>query len=160
MIIIEGADCTGKTTLAEKLCDYYGHKNLTHYSNHDHELMLNHIRSANFGSNEIVDRLHLSEIPYSMYYRHVTPQYDSVIEIERERKYYNHPVILCVPQYPKAVESWRKRVGEELIKTPRVYHEIYNWYKDKTHLYCPDLITYDYARDDFDTLLEKLDEKF
>ena len=41
MIILEGCDCTGKTTLAEKLSAKYN-ASVTHYSKHDENVMMAH----------------------------------------------------------------------------------------------------------------------
>ena len=74
MIILEGPDCSGKSTLAEKLSDRYNSR-ITHYTHHDRMGMLQHAVNGQTGVDEIVDRFHYSEIPYSLYYRDVYPDY-------------------------------------------------------------------------------------
>lgn len=160
MIILEGADGTGKSTLADELCKMYDHNNRTHYSSHMPNEMLIHAQQGRLGPNEIVDRFHLSEIPYSMYYRHSEPDYRTVFDIEKECRYRNHLVILCVPNLAVSFHHWESRPEVEIVKDRKTYERIYDWYAEKMRGYCPNHITYDYTNDSLDELRSKIDAYF
>ena len=158
MIILEGCDCTGKTTLAEKLSAEY-ETPITHYSKHDNDGMITHALQCEPGTGEIVDRFHMSEIPYSMYFRHEVPQYDSVKEIDlilRDRKCLQ---IICVPPWVNVKQYWSDRKEEEIIKNLEILHSIYMWYKNKSQAFSSFQVwQYNYILTPFESLCEKIDE--
>ena len=160
MIILEGADCTGKTTLANKLIEHFDlDKNFTHYSEHKPETMLNHAKTSLPGIEEIVDRFHLSEIPYSMYHRHETPDYDSVADIGLELRDGINMIIVCVPPWVQVAKFWGERKDEELIKNMIVLRNIYQWYRLKSQAFSPQPVwKYDYTmvsdKDLFNTITD------
>lgn len=157
MIILEGCDCTGKTTLAEKLSAKYD-AHITHYSKHDNDGMKTHALLCEPGTDEIVDRFHMSEIPYSMYFRHEVPQYDSVKEIDlilRDRKCLQ---IVCVPPWPNVKTCWEDRKNEELVQSLNALHGIYMWYKEKSQAFSSFQVwQYDYIMTSFDDLCIEID---
>ena len=164
MIILEGADCTGKTTLAEKLSEEYDSP-ITHYTKHEGEKMLTHAIYGKPGTGEIVDRFQLSEIPYSMYYRHEIPVYEEVASIGKQLRGGTHLMILCSPPWEVVKSEWEKRVDLEVIKNVQQLHQIYMWYKDKAQAFLPFPIWYyDYTRTHSDLLIlsikEWIDEQF
>ena len=67
LIILEGVDGTGKTTLARKLYDQYGYRILKRNAPNGHPLVeyTASIEAAN-GANVVCDRWHLGEAVYSV----------------------------------------------------------------------------------------------
>ena len=157
MIILEGVDCSGKSTLAEKLSAKYDAP-ITHYSKHEEENMLKHALLSKPGTGEIVDRFHLSEIPYTMYYRHGVPQYDSVIKIDLALRETKCLQIVCTPPWTVVKEHWENRKEDELIQSIDALHGIYMWYRDKSQAFSSFQVwNYDYTRTSFDSLCEEID---
>ena len=157
MIILEGCDCTGKSTLAEKLSVKY-EAPITHYSRHEPEEMTNHIKVSAPGTGEIADRFCMSEIPYSMYFRHIIPDYDSVRDIDLLIRAGNNLQIICVPPWPIVKELWEARRSDELVQSLQSLHGIYTWYQDKSHAFSSSqLWKYDYTVTSFDNLCEQID---
>jgi len=158
VIILEGCDCTGKTTLAEKLSAFYNAP-VTHYSKHDEDVMMEHAIRSKRGTDEIVDRFHMSEIPYSMYFRHTIPEYDSVAKIDltlRDRKCLQ---IVCVPPWLNVKAYWEDRQDEEIIQSLGTLHDIYMWYMDKSQAFSSFQVwKYDYIITSFDDLCTKINE--
>lgn len=158
MIILEGCDCTGKTTLADKLSVTYD-ASVTHYSKHDEDAMMEHAGRCKTGTDEIVDRFHMSEIPYSMFFRHTIPKYESVKDIDlvlRERKCLQ---IICIPPWNNVKTYWEDRKDTELIKNLGVLHNIYMWYKDKSMAFSSFQVWhYDYILTSFDDLCVEINE--
>lgn len=156
MIILEGVDCSGKTTLMTNLDNRFTVKN-SHYSAHDEQAMLEHAEMALPGSKEVVDRFHLSEIPYSMYYRHEPPRYESVAKIDLALRDGENLVIVCCPPWPDVKLEWEKRRDEELIQNVHALHSIYMWYRDKAQAFTTlQVWKYDYTATDFDSLTSAL----
>ncbi len=152
MIILEGCDCTGKTALADKLSAVYNAP-ITHYSKHDEDVMMEHAKRCEPGTDEIVDRFHMSEIPYSRYYRRTVPEYKSVFDIDfvlRGRKCLQ---IVCVPPWINVKTYWEDRRDDELIQSLDTLHDIYMWYKDKAKAFSSFQVwQYDYIITSFDDL--------
>ncbi len=158
MIIIEGVDCSGKSTLVEKLSAYYSSP-VTHYTKHEPTKMLDHARNAKPSVDEIVDRFHLSEIPYSMYYRHIVPDYDTVKDIDLVVRDGNNLQIVCVPPWITVKQHWQARKEDELIKSLQALHGIYMWYKDKSQAFSSSPVWYyDYILTSFDDLCAEINE--
>lgn len=156
MIILEGCDCTGKTTLAEKLSAEYDAP-ITHYSEHNDDVMMTHALQCEPGTGEIVDRFHMSEIPYSMYLRHEVPKYDSVKEIDLVLRDRICLQIVCIPPWPNVKTYWEDRKEKELIQSITALHGIYMWYKDKSQAFSSFQVwKYDYILTSFDSLCKDI----
>lgn len=159
MIILEGPDCGGKSTLAVRLAERYNAP-ITHYSAHDDVVMRKHAEDGLYGDLEIVDRFHLSEPPYTMYFRHETPDYESVDAIDNILAAGNHLVILCIPSWASVKKLWEERIDQELIKDVNTLHGIYNWYANRAGRYKTPSIHYDYERHDLEHLFGLIDAFF
>ena len=159
MIILEGCDCSGKSTLAVRLAEHYGSP-ITHYSKHDNKVMIKHAQLGAPGTAEIVDRFHLSEPPYSMYFRHETPNYESVDAIDNMLVSGNHLVILCVPPQETVVGLWGERLDQELVKDKRVLEGIYKWYANRAGRYKAKSMSYDWTMDSQSVLIDSIDAVF
>lgn len=143
MIILEGPDCSGKTTLANVLYSKIAQCRLTHYSSHDFPKMLRHAVMSFNGMSDISDRFHLSHIPYDRYYRKTEPEILTVRMLDRVLLANNSLVILCIPPWEVVRDQWMARRDQELIKDMATMRNIYDWYSD----YEPVLphIRYDYT---------------
>ena len=158
MIILEGCDATGKTTLAEKLSKRYS-SSITHYTKHDGEVMLKHAELGSPGTGEIVDRFQISEIPYSMYYRHEIPLYEEVADIGKMLRGGVHLMIICSPPWEIVKAEWEKRRDMEVIKNVQQLHQIYMWYRDKAQAFLPfPMWYYDYVKTPTDDLILSIEE--
>ena len=155
MIILEGPDCGGKTTLAAKLSKEYDSP-ITHYSSHHGMGMLEHAVTGKPGVGDIIDRFHYSEIPYSLYYRKVEPEYVGVNMITRALLARQVVVILCLPPWLEVKKKWYIRREKELIKTETKLHRIYKWY-DKIEEDGIPRIKYDYTSNTIRHVLRKIE---
>ena len=158
MIIIEGVDCSGKSTLAEKLSVKYNAQ-VTHYSQHENDEMMTKAAVGLPGTEEIVDRFHLSEIPYSMYFRHTIPRYQSVADIDLVLRETKCLQIICTPPWNIVKDYWEDRKSDELVQNLEALHSIYMWYRDKSQAFSSFPIwKYDYLVTSFDDLCDEIDK--
>lgn len=158
MLILEGCDCSGKSTLATALAVRY-HAPVTHYSAHEEAVMLKHAELCRPGTGEIVDRFHLSEPPYSMYLRHELPAYSSVERIDNLLLAGNNLVILCIPPWEVVYGMWKQRLDAELVQNEKVLRGIYKWYDEKAETrYKTPHMRYDYTMDSITELFDSIDE--
>ena len=118
---------------------------------------MHHAIQCKPGTGEIVDRFHMSEIPYSMYFRHSIPMYESVKDIDlalRDRKCLQ---IVCVPPWPNVKECWEERKTDELVQSLDALHGIYMWYKDKSQAFSSFQVwQYDYILTSLDDLCTEI----
>ncbi len=159
MLILEGCDCGGKSTLAVRLAEQYDSP-ITHYSAHDPVAMLKKAQEGKTGTGEILDRFHLSEPPYSMYYRHEVPNYPSVDIIDNTLVLGNNLVILCIPPWNTVKQAWEERINQELIKNVQELHGIYMWYANKAGRYRTPTTHYNHVTDSLEKLFEFIDDFF
>ena len=159
MIILEGCDCTGKSTLAVRLAEHYGSE-IVHYSTHEDEKMREHAAEGVYGTGQIVDRFHLSEPPYSMYLRHTEPFYASVDAIDNILAMGNHLLIICVPPWETVRGLWNERIDQELVKKEEILRGIYGWYNEKAERYKIPHIRYDWTMDSLNELFDSIDAVF
>ena len=159
MIILEGCDCTGKSTLATRLAEHYNSE-IIHYSTHNDDDMRRHAIVGVYGTGQIVDRFHLSEPPYSMYLRHETPQYESVSAIDEILNSGKHLVILCIPPWKTVIKLWKERLDLEVVKNEESLLGIYDWYATRAERYKTPHMLYDWTDDHFDGLRYSIDKHF
>jgi len=119
-----------------------------------------HAENGEYGTAEIVDRFHLSEPPYTMYFRHETPDYKSVDAIDNILAAGNHLVILCIPSWALVKKLWEERLDMELIKDVNTLHGIYNWYASRAGRYKTSSIHYDYEHHSINNLFDRIDDFF
>ena len=159
MIILEGPDCGGKSTLGVRLAEQYDSP-VIHFSSHDPDVMKKLAEEGEYGTAKIVDRLHLSEPPYSMYYRHETPDYESVDAIDNILASGNHLVILCIPPWNEVKKHWEERIDQELVKNLQALHGIYMWYVNRAGKYNTPSIHWDYTYMNLEGLFRDIDDFF
>jgi thymidylate kinase len=148
-IIVDGPDCTGKTTLCEKLSDMYNIPiyHLTYYEDPERhysqfkqatEMMLDWIRNGHEGG-FILDRYILSEYAYRNVYRPEVPlvkDADLMMEILEHRAALGEiEVIITLPEDKERwFEAFKKaeQEREEMYtseKISKVYDEYLNLWK-------------------------------
>lgn len=123
MIIIEGADCTGKTTLAKKICEFQNAQYI-HCSYHDswnikvyHRLLLHSAGKLEEMANVpcVIDRWALSEAAYGTTYRD-GPSYDTAALCQEAIKAYNPTFILCRTDSAIGTHNRMKSERPEMFK--------------------------------------------
>lgn len=137
VIILEGADASGKTTLANKLIELNNGKGqILHavYRFKD-KMPLYHMallrKAIKLGKNQlvIIDRLHISEYIYAKVFRGGTKWPEEFKHFEEFCKYLKIPIILCVPETIQRGLIWFEKAKQE---RPEMYDNI----KDVITEYC------------------------
>lgn len=162
VIILEGPDGCGKTTLADKLIQL-GYKNLV-FSVPPKAARKNEKTIFDFffeplwqavNTNNrtpiVCDRFHLSDAIYGHVMRdeHVMSQRVQHL-IERYLEAIDATIVLCLPPYAQARFNWecRNRANGEYVKDVKKFDAVYNGYADlllKPRWHSP-LVWYDYTR--------------
>lgn len=147
LIILDGPDGTGKTTLAEKLRSDYGAEIFHHTWNEDIEKRMGQYLRNSLDSAEkmlrkgqlvVIDRLYMSQRVYSSVFRSDRPdKWESdmaLIEIRVERLIadYGGAEVLCLPQerdvYLKHFNRLKGEREEMYVDMARVYDVYYESY--------------------------------
>ncbi len=164
VIILEGPDGAGKTTLAralEKRGYRYHHEGppspnvdlLVHYA-----LVLD--RAIRSGDRVVIDRLHVGESVYGPLLRGVD-RISSWGQIILQRIIRGGGVleVFCLPPERVCFGNWyaRHQVGKELVETSSDFHEIYKAYVDiSKHPRHSRAVTYDYTQWSLDLACDML----
>jgi len=123
MIIIEGADCTGKTTLAKAICEYV-HGQYFHCSYHEswnieayHRLILHTAGKLEELAKIpcVIDRWALSEAAYGLTYRGAA-SYDTAALAKEAIKAYKPTFILCRTDDAIGTHNRLKQERREMYK--------------------------------------------
>lgn len=148
IIVIEGADFSGKSTLANDLMQKYRNHVYIHcaVTPDIHALHTNAILNAIHLSEDftvIIDRLHYSELVYGPIFRNgVSYDVETFDKIYSSETYQQIRKILCLPPKEIVLEGFKKRAargGEMFDTVEKVYDEyaknplgwkIYDWTKD------------------------------
>lgn len=152
VIILEGPDGTGKSTLAAQLATLTGFRSEHLIAPVDEEPIdtcyryLDEVRTTNTGI--VFDRFHLSEYVYGPIARGVNTMEFTGKVLERELWLTTRPVVvMCLPPYEVAQENWAKRNAArgEMIKSASMYDAVYHAFENiRTTL---PTIQYDYTRE-------------
>jgi thymidylate kinase len=159
VVILEGPDGAGKSTLAVGLTRLMGYRYM-HFSapgkgesfddvcrERVHEIFTS-------GESLIIDRFHLSERVYGPILRGVDTMSETFEQVMWE--HVRPVVVLCLPPYQTAFANWAKRKSEngELVVKSEHYEAVYLAYENiRTTL---PILQYDYTRDSIAALYERL----
>jgi thymidylate kinase len=169
ILILEGPDGAGKTTLAEALRHRFQDKGMVHIVKHGpytgvepEHLCRIYFRSMSpaltFDDVVIMDRSWLSEPIYGEVYRNGANR----IDVERKRMLERVAlsrgavVIHCQPDFETCVEAFEKRIGEEYLDDISQLEAVYNEYESIGLTTSLPTIHYDYTQDSIDWLLDKI----
>jgi thymidylate kinase len=128
LIILEGADCAGKTTLAKSLETDFDYKVIHHSWSPTMNVKTEHWRSFNttlsmVGHRTVFDRHAVSELVYGLVFRK-GPSYDVGEMLERYSK--NRVLLVHVNPGIKLIEEeFNKRKETEMFDSVRAIHETY-----------------------------------
>lgn len=164
LIILEGCDCSGKTTLAKKLCGELGYDYM-HFEAPEtgddqvhmyQSLLLDCLKDQS--RRLVLDRSWLSDPIYA-------PIMGRPIEVcAHDSEYLAGLVkslgghyVFCDPGVERVIAKWSSRIEDELIKDMEDIKEIYYLYRRIARLHkssVPESVhTYSYYRDDSLTML-------
>lgn len=166
LIIFEGPDGAGKTTLAKSLQI----KKETQYMNNGPYTSPEHAYSAFKAQFELapllmgtflIDRCHYSERIYSEVFQRDKMhdlQYNQLDEMIIEQ---NGIVILCLPPYRVAYQNWfnSNSAGEEYVTKERAWEEVFNKYCSYEFDSRINLLLYNYIEDSVVDVLNYIGEK-
>jgi hypothetical protein len=157
IIILEGVDGSGKTTLAKELAQRYNAeihhegpppKFMNHRVRRRPSLTLGHYASilqSMRGKNVILDRWALGERVYGPILRKKDKLgADGWTLLNRLIMASGAYQVLCMPPYKVCLANWRSRHGE-LIKDETAYRKTYEKYAELAVTTAPDII-YDYTK--------------
>ena len=163
VIILEGPDGAGKTTLAHKLADRLGARyvhlgpmtNVKDLGRIYVEAMLPAIQGY---QTVIMDRAWFSEEPYGTVFREGKLRNDSVIDAMLERLVLSCTgvVIYCDTDPKRLVESFTSRKGQEYLDRADQMLAVARAYRDRMGRTELSMFRYDYASDDVDSITQSL----
>jgi thymidylate kinase len=169
IIILEGPDGGGKTTLSEKLRQMLNHERLTNVVKHgpytgmsSEELCKTYFRSMSqaltYDDHVILDRSWLSEPIYGEVYRNGVTRVDMPRHrmLERVALTRGAVVIHCQPEFALCVDTFKTRKDIEYLDTTEQLGKVYDAYETLPMHTCLPIVHYDYEKDTVSDLLEKV----
>lgn len=172
IIILEGPDGGGKTTLAETLRSRLQNDRMTHVVKHgpykgvaSEDLCKIYFRSMSqaltYDDNVIMDRSWLSEPIYGQVYRKGENRIDMPRwrMLERVALSRGAVVIQCQPDYEDCAKTFLHRHEDEYLDTLGQLKEVYDAYELLQQHTCLPVIHYDYTRDPPEDLFAQLVNK-
>lgn len=151
-IIIEGADCSGKSTLIEQQFSDYCVIHNGVYPSPDlaFKAYMGQIPSPKRNFNNIVwDRMFISEQIYGPIYRNGGLSPLQVFELHEKLKAIQTIIILCDPGDKVLLETWRSRKSEEYITDEESYMEIVEGYRMLRAVTDLPVILYDWTNTEY-----------
>jgi hypothetical protein len=133
IVILEGPDGSGKTTLARCLCNGYGFSYAhTGPPKPDENVLLDYAlklyRANESGKNTVIDRLHLGEGIYGPIMRGVDLlTEEGLVILQRMITAYDAKTVICLPKFDVASQNWRSK-HNEYISDDSKYRRIYTAY--------------------------------
>lgn len=127
IILLEGPDASGKSTLAKKIIEKYGgvYMHLTYrFANKMHLYQLAMLRKALKLSRKtlvIIDRMHISEKIYADVYRGGTKWPWLETSFNSFFKKMKFPIVLCVPETLEQGLNWFEKAKNE---RPEMYSDV------------------------------------
>lgn len=141
VLIFEGPDGGGKTTLARVTRDALGDAVLTHHGPYpdvtDHDALaeiyaLSMLPALDDRHDVILDRCWLSEIPYGLAFRGGADRltWRGRRYLETAAAQCDARVYLCLPSWNRVADNYQARKGEEYLETLAQLRRVYRWYED------------------------------
>jgi len=169
IIILEGPDGGGKTTLAERLRQVLGREKLANVVKHgpyigmsSEDLCKTFFRSMSqaltYDDHVILDRSWLSEPIYGEVYRNGESRVDMQRRrmLERVALTRGAVVIHCQPEFALCVDTFNSRKDIEYLDTTEQLGRVYDAYESLPMRTCLPIVHYDYEKDTVEELLEKV----
>jgi len=136
IIILEGPDGSGKTTLAKYLQSRHDFQYVHTGPPTDNDLLEEYGRTlydaCRSSRNVVIDRLHVGERIYGPQLRGQDRLgRDGEILIHRLISAYGVRLVFCLPPYEVALSNWKSRFAEgmELIEKEAIYQKVYAAYR-------------------------------
>jgi len=153
MILIEGPDCSGKTTLIE---EEFGHLNRKHNGlypspTHAYNAYLQQISDfLSFNTSIVFDRMHLSEFIYGTVMRdEYTINSEQFNTIEEQLTIAECITVVCLPHLSKCLKTWWDRQDDEYVSKEQKFISIYEYYTCSHNLSNVPVLYYDYTNSSF-----------
>lgn len=172
IIILEGPDGGGKTTLSETLRSRLQNDRMTHVVKHgpykgvkSEDLCKIFFRSMSqaltYNDNVIMDRSWLSEPVYGQVYRKGENRVDMPRRrmLERVALARGAVVVHCQPDFEVCAKTFMSRLDDEYLDTLGQLKEVYDAYEQLGQHTSLPVINYDYTSDTLSDLFAKLDDK-
>lgn len=163
IVILEGPDCSGKTTLANSQAfqDFMYHHQGPYAGDPYHETLDAVGGALRVHRSVLFDRLHLGEQVYGPIYRGV----DKLGDFRREildgfLKRHSAVVVLCLPDLDVSLKLWRARrdAGQEMLTDEEQYVAVHKAYLSlKTTL---PLVHYDFTKMSFGHIRSVVDNEY
>lgn len=172
IIILEGPDGGGKTTLSERLRQVLNKDRLTSVVKHGpyigmstEDLCKTYFRSMSpaltYNDHVIMDRSWLSEPIYGQVYRDGSNRMDRQRHrmLERVALARGAVVVHCQPDFALCVDTFKSRKGEEYLDNVDQLGAVYDGYESLPMQTCLPVIHYDYEKDTVEELLNKIQQR-
>jgi len=169
ILILEGPDGAGKTTLAETLRQRFQNNGMVHIVKHGpytgvepEHLCRIYFRAMSpaltFNDTVIMDRSWISEPIYGEVYRNGANRIDVPRKrmLERVALSRGAVVIHCQPDFEVCAETFEKRTEEEYLDDISQLEQVYDEYEALPLITNLPTVHYDYTRDTVDELLDKV----
>lgn len=153
LILFEGPDCAGKTTLIESIKqeqDTYIHNGL--YPSQQAAIDAYMAQFDNFEKRDgdwltLIDRAHWSEEAYGRIIRDTHMLMGDWNMLEERLNEINALVVLCMPPMNNAVHRWSQRngLGQEFVTKRGQYADIYREYLQLRSRALSNVVVYDYT---------------
>lgn len=134
LVIFEGPDGAGKTTLARAVRDALGDAVLTHHGPYPEvaygdELAELYMRSVSGTRDVVLDRCWVSEAPYGLAFRGGWDRLGRGWRGALDRCAAGGRVYLCLPPWERVLTNWSRGADEYLDRQAQLA-SVYRWYHD------------------------------
>jgi thymidylate kinase len=170
ILLLEGPDGAGKTTLSEKLRQHFSDNKMVHIVKHGpyKDVSPEHLcriyfrgmsPALTFDDHVIMDRSWISEPIYGNVYRGGANRIDLPRRrmLERAALSRGGIVIHCQPTFEACAKAFESRPEEEYLDNVKQLKEVYDEYEALPLLTSLPVVHYDYERDTIDELLERIE---